>query len=121
MAALRWVVHSACHVLGYPKDTNTPDQMASAVGYPTKELANGDHVKSLKVPTTNVGLSNTADSYPSGFQMPLHYPRYSKADYDKMEEWKLDLLLKQYGLNFEGTLDEKREYAKGAFLWPDQY
>lgn len=98
--------------------------MATTVGYQTKEQANGD-VKSLKVPTNEAGLSYTAavaeDTYLSGFQMPLHYPRYSKADYEKMEEWKLDLLLKQYGLNFKGTLDEKREYAKGAFLWPDQY
>ena len=32
--------------------------------------------------------------------MPLHYPRYTKRDYEKMEEGKLDLLLKQYGLCF---------------------
>ena len=36
--------------------------------------------------------------------MPLHYPRYTKRDYKKMEEGKLDLLLKQYGLYFDGTL-----------------
>lgn len=56
-----------------------------------------------------------------GFQMPLHYPRYTKEDYEKMEEWKVDLLLKQYGLGFfKGTLEEKRAFAKGTFLWPDQ-
>ncbi|KAJ0044997.1 hypothetical protein Pint_03876 [Pistacia integerrima] len=55
-----------------------------------------------------------------GFQMPLHYPRYTKEDYEKMEEWKVDLLLKQYGLSFKGSLEEKRAYAKGTFLWPDQ-
>ncbi|KAA8520921.1 hypothetical protein F0562_011594 [Nyssa sinensis] len=27
------------------------------------------------------------------FQMPLHYPRYKKADYETMPEWKLDRLL----------------------------
>ncbi|XP_062088115.1 uncharacterized protein LOC133794747 [Humulus lupulus] len=120
MAALRWVVHSACHVLGYSNAPSKP--MAAAVGYPTtKEQANGDRqAKSLQM-HTNVGLSNTADTYPSGFQMPLHYPRYSKADYEKMDEWKLDSLLMEYGLSFKGALDEKREYAKGAFLWPDQY
>ncbi|KAF4368788.1 uncharacterized protein LOC115707288 [Cannabis sativa] len=128
MAALRWVVHSACHVLGYTtKDTNscTPsNQMASAVGYPNHQanIVNGDHhdqVKSLQVNSiTKEGLSS---NYPSGFQMPLHYPRYSKADYEKMDEWRLDTLLMEYGLNFKGTLYEKREYAKGAFLWPDQY
>ncbi|XP_024022330.1 uncharacterized protein LOC112091870 [Morus notabilis] len=108
MATLKWFVHSACHVLGYP----------------TKEGANinGDAKNSLKVPngTNNVGLMSE-NSEVMEFQMPLHYPRYAKTDYEKMEEWRLDLLLKQYGLSFKGSLDEKREYAKGAFLWPDQY
>ncbi|MBA0694742.1 hypothetical protein Goari_005015 [Gossypium aridum] len=59
----------------------------------------------------------------SGFQMPLHYPRYTKADYEKMEEWKVDMLLREYGLSLEGnlSLDEKRAYAMGTFLWPHQY
>ena len=56
----------------------------------------------------------------SGFQMPLHYPRYKKCDYERMEEWKVDILLMQYGLRFDGTLEEKRAYAIGTFLWPDQ-
>ncbi|GKG23246.1 hypothetical protein Tco_0391282 [Tanacetum coccineum] len=56
----------------------------------------------------------------SGFQMPLHYPRYQKNDYEKMEEWRLDLLLEQYGLGFDGCVDDKRAYAMGAFLWPHQ-
>ncbi|KAA8516144.1 hypothetical protein F0562_019323 [Nyssa sinensis] len=30
------------------------------------------------------------------FQMPLHYPRYSKADYETMPEWKHDYLLAEY-------------------------
>ncbi|KAI3456575.1 hypothetical protein Pfo_013238 [Paulownia fortunei] len=54
------------------------------------------------------------------FRMPIHYPRYKKDDYEKMEEWKLDNLLQQYGLAFDGSLEEKRAYAMGAFLWPDQ-
>lgn len=55
------------------------------------------------------------------FQMPLHYPSYKKGDYEKMEEWRLDILLKQYGfLNFNGNLEEKRKFAIGTFLWPDQ-
>lgn len=58
---------------------------------------------------------------PLGFQMPLHYPRYTKADYEKMEEWRVDMLLREYGLSFKGTLEEKKAYAIGAFLWPDQY
>lgn len=83
-----------------------------------EERVRGDlAVSSLKVAKNGGSLPEN----PSGFQMPLHYPRYKKTDYEKMEEWKVDLLLKQYGLSFEGTLDEKRAYAMGAFLWPDQY
>ncbi|MCO5548300.1 hypothetical protein L7F22_001757 [Adiantum nelumboides] len=54
---------------------------------------------------------------PSTFQMPLHYPKYSKEDYDNMPEWKLDRLLEEYGLPVLGTLGEKRQYAVGVFLW----
>ncbi|KAF3320000.1 hypothetical protein FCM35_KLT22399 [Carex littledalei] len=55
-----------------------------------------------------------------GFQMPLHYPRYKKEDYEKMEEWRIDQLLREYGLVVNGSLEEKRDFAMGAFLWPDQ-
>lgn len=68
-----------------------------------------------------VGIKISKEDYPNGFQMPIHYPRYSKADYEKMEEWRVDMLLKEYGLSFNGTsVDEKRAFAMGAFLWPDQ-
>uniref|UniRef100_A0A7N0UN30 DUF7722 domain-containing protein n=1 Tax=Kalanchoe fedtschenkoi TaxID=63787 RepID=A0A7N0UN30_KALFE len=57
----------------------------------------------------------------SGFQMPLHYPRFNKSDYEKMDEVRLRLLLAEYGLRFDDWgLDEVRAYAIGAFLWPDQ-
>ncbi|KAL5710973.1 hypothetical protein ACHQM5_021475 [Ranunculus cassubicifolius] len=56
----------------------------------------------------------------SYFQMPLHYPRYSRKDYECMQEWKLDRLLGEYGLPVSGDLASKREYAMGAFLWPDE-
>ncbi|XP_020598316.1 uncharacterized protein LOC110037917 [Phalaenopsis equestris] len=56
-----------------------------------------------------------------GFRVPLHYPRYKKEDYENMDEWKLDMLLKEYGLEVEGTLDEKKSFAMGTFLWPDQF
>ncbi|PIM99172.1 hypothetical protein CDL12_28337 [Handroanthus impetiginosus] len=56
-----------------------------------------------------------------GFQMPLHYPRYKRSDYEKMEEWQVDMLLREYGLSVEGNLEEKRRFAMGAFLWPDQF
>ncbi|KAK7276312.1 hypothetical protein RIF29_17451 [Crotalaria pallida] len=55
----------------------------------------------------------------SYFQMPLHYPRYTEKDYQDMPEWKLDRLLKEYGLpTTHGDLAYKREFAMGAFLWP---
>jgi hypothetical protein len=56
-----------------------------------------------------------------GFRMPLHYPRYKKADYESMPEWRVDCLLREYGLPAEGDLDSKRRFAMGAFLWPDEY
>ncbi|OEL12543.1 hypothetical protein BAE44_0026440 [Dichanthelium oligosanthes] len=55
------------------------------------------------------------------FRMPLHYPRYKKADYEAMPEWRVDCLLREYGLPVAGDLRAKREFAMGAFLWPDQY
>lgn len=51
------------------------------------------------------------------FQMPLHYPRFKKADYENMAEWQLDCLLASYGLPVTGNLEQKRKYAMGAFLW----
>ncbi|GAB2227631.1 hypothetical protein Droror1_Dr00009457 [Drosera rotundifolia] len=51
------------------------------------------------------------------FQMPLHYPRYSKSDYEAMPEWQLDRLLEQYGLPAAGSVEQKRIFAIGAFLW----
>ena len=55
----------------------------------------------------------------SFFQMPLHYPRYTKKDYENMPEWQLDRLLEAYGLPIFGDLNYKRSFAMGAFLWPD--
>ena len=57
----------------------------------------------------------------AGFRMPLHYPRYKKADYETMPEWRVDCLLREYGLPVAGDLRAKREFAMGAFLWPNQY
>ena len=54
------------------------------------------------------------------FQMPLHYPRYRKSDYETMPEWKLDSLLNEYGLPVTGDVTQKRNFAMGAFLWPSQ-
>ncbi|XP_051220717.1 uncharacterized protein [Lolium perenne] len=59
-----------------------------------------------------------------GFQMPVHYPRYKKADYEAMPEWRLDCLLREYGLLAAAPgddIDSKRRFAMGAFLWPGQF
>ncbi|KAG5626622.1 hypothetical protein H5410_011840 [Solanum commersonii] len=52
-----------------------------------------------------------------GFHMPLHYPRYTRAEYETMPEWKVDCLLTQYGLPSNGDVNQKRKFAMGAFLW----
>ncbi|KAJ4752442.1 cytoplasmic tRNA 2-thiolation protein [Rhynchospora pubera] len=61
------------------------------------------------------GKSEERDNF--WFQMPVHYPRYSKKDYEEMPEWQLDRLLAQYGLPVTGDLNSKRSFAIGAFLW----
>ncbi|KAL6290999.1 hypothetical protein ACE6H2_008509 [Prunus campanulata] len=55
----------------------------------------------------------------SFFKMPLHYPRYTKKDYQDMPEWKVNRLLAEYGLSTKGDLAHKRQFAMGAFLWPE--
>ncbi|KAL3645727.1 hypothetical protein CASFOL_010907 [Castilleja foliolosa] len=66
---------------------------------------NGHHKKQVSAPE---------------FQMPLHYPRYKKPDYEKMPEWQIDSLLREYGLPVAGDAHQKRRFAMGAFLWPEQ-
>merc|ERR1712151_388091 len=68
----------------------------------------------------NVSPGNEGEACPCVFQLPVHYPRYSKADYELMPEWKLDNLFQQYVLPIRGDLTCKRNYAMGTFLWPDQ-
>ncbi|KAF3439900.1 hypothetical protein FNV43_RR18178 [Rhamnella rubrinervis] len=63
------------------------------------------------------GQSQYARESCGQFQMPLHYPRYTRADYETMPEWKLDCLLNQYGLPITGDVHHKRKFAMGAFLW----
>ncbi|KAK9065679.1 hypothetical protein SSX86_015080 [Deinandra increscens subsp. villosa] len=61
----------------------------------------------------------------SNFQMPLHYPRYTKEEYKELPEWMLDRLLSEYGLSVAAgghrDLESKREFAMGAFLRPPQH
>ncbi|KAJ4823811.1 hypothetical protein Tsubulata_005657 [Turnera subulata] len=68
----------------------------------------------------NQGSKKSGDDKCSCFQMPLHYPRYKKRDYETMPEERLDCLLKQYGLPAVGDVNEKRKFAMGAFLWPEE-
>ncbi|KMT12930.1 hypothetical protein BVRB_4g090140 [Beta vulgaris subsp. vulgaris] len=95
--ALKWFFNSAfTHTL-----VHTPDQ----------NIKQHQTIQKVNLQAKQNGVST--------FQMPLHYPRYTKAEYEKMEEWKVDMLLKQYGLDHhvKGSLDEKRKFAMGAFLW----
>ncbi|EFH54299.1 hypothetical protein ARALYDRAFT_906983 [Arabidopsis lyrata subsp. lyrata] len=62
-------------------------------------------------------VQNGKNGEASVFRMPLHYPRYSKKDYQDMPEWKLDRVLADYGLSTYGDLAHKRDFAIGAFLW----
>ncbi|KAI3890990.1 hypothetical protein MKW98_007295 [Papaver atlanticum] len=110
---LKWLVNSIGTMnFGYnnPSSSSKDDKAQEISFYPMHD----DEEKKFNKVTMKRGAS-------SGFQMPLHYPRYKKSDYEKMEEWKVDMLLREYGLDsFKGTLDEKREFAMGTFLWPDQ-
>lgn len=71
----------------------------------------------------NFDRNGVVEAPGSGFKMPLHYPKYTKDDYEKMEEWRLDLLLSEYGLLVfhDTTLHEKRAIAIETFLWPHEY
>nr|DAD19142.1 TPA_asm: hypothetical protein HUJ06_020605 [Nelumbo nucifera] len=77
----------------------------------------GGGMKSIARPAQNVMGSGAKGERCGDFQMPLHYPRYTKADYETMPEWKLDCLLTQYGLPINGDIHHKRNFAMGTFLW----
>jgi hypothetical protein len=75
-------------------------------------------MESINRASPSVGGGSEGRERCGHFQMPLHYPRYNKRDYETMPEWKLDCLLKQYGLPITGDVEAKRKFAMGAFLWP---
>ena len=88
---------------------------------PTALETQANVLQSEKTFSTSVnGDANGGEAGLCDFRMPVHYPRYSKADYESMAEWKLDILLQQYGLPIRGDVASKRSYAMGAFLWPVQ-
>lgn len=123
--ALRWFLDLANDLLfGHPPEGKASDGYRNSgrdvyhgrgkcranIGC-TYGLSNGKGIVMIKYSHVNC---------PTGFQMPLHYPRYKKEDYERMEEWKVDMVLGEYGLTFLGSLEEKTAYAIGTFLWPDQ-
>uniref|UniRef100_A0A7N0TQM8 DUF7722 domain-containing protein n=1 Tax=Kalanchoe fedtschenkoi TaxID=63787 RepID=A0A7N0TQM8_KALFE len=97
---VNWVVYLWCSII-----TGTGTSTGTG-GEPVKQLCNGGDCSGKKS---------------TGFQMPLQYPRFTRSDYEKMDESRLKLLLAEYGLTVEGGLDELRAYAIGAFLWPNQH
>jgi hypothetical protein len=77
-------------------------------------------MESVARPTSNIGDGPNGQHTKErcgSFQMPLHYPRHTRAEYENMPEWKLDCLLREYGLPITGDVEQKRKYAMGAFLW----
>ncbi|CAH8387898.1 unnamed protein product [Eruca vesicaria subsp. sativa] len=77
-----------------------------------------DVVKKPLAPYHRDQLDNREVASWSSFQMPLHYPRFTKEDYEAMSEEELDRLLKLYGLTTDhGDLSCKKQFAMGAFLW----
>ncbi|EEF29732.1 conserved hypothetical protein [Ricinus communis] len=77
-------------------------------------------MESVARPAANVGGRPNGDHAKDlcgYFQMPVHYPRYTRAEYESMPEWQLDCLLKAYGLPITGDVDYKRKFAMGTFLW----
>jgi len=66
------------------------------------------------------GILPKESAFPVFHRMPLHYPTYSKVDYEAMPEWRLDLLLQEYGLPVAGSHIDKRNFAMNNFLFPDQ-
>ncbi|GMI63809.1 hypothetical protein like AT5G55620 [Hibiscus trionum] len=118
--AIKWLFSSAFTQVSGHADGNDLHTKA-VVSCPNEGLVNGNLKGYNEMERGVTSIKPSKEDYPNGFQMPVHYPRYSKADYEKMEEWKIDVLLKEYGFSFTGgTVDEKRAFAMGAFLWPDQ-
>ncbi|KAM7488839.1 hypothetical protein LguiB_026323 [Lonicera macranthoides] len=107
MGLSNWLLHSAYYIILIVLGSSSP-------------IIDNYNNKMEGDTTTSSSSGDKGKGGEGGFQMPLHYPRYRKHDYEMMEEWKIDLLLHQYGLTFCGTLPQKRAYAMGAFLWPNQ-
>ncbi|GAB2230427.1 hypothetical protein Droror1_Dr00014692 [Drosera rotundifolia] len=83
----------------------------------TSCLKGHDHEENVTVRDDEQGIIRESSS--AMFQMPVNYPRYKRSDYEMMEEGTVDRLLEEYGLGHfvDRGLDEKRQFAMGAFLW----
>ncbi|XP_050208739.1 uncharacterized protein LOC126659491 [Mercurialis annua] len=71
-------------------------------------------------PIKKTGINNSNNNCDKNkFKMPLHFPRYTKEDYEKMSEDEIDRILQDYGLFVNnGDLGYKKQFAIGAFVWP---
>uniref|UniRef100_A0A5B7BA53 DUF7722 domain-containing protein n=1 Tax=Davidia involucrata TaxID=16924 RepID=A0A5B7BA53_DAVIN len=114
--ALKWFLNSAYTIVFGNSSADVSNQLSENIITCPK----GKQIQGIVENTKEMMTCSTEKCPTLVFQMPLHYPRYTKADYEKMEEWKVDMILREYGLSFEGTLQEKRSFAVGAFIWPDQ-
>ncbi|KAJ4838474.1 hypothetical protein Tsubulata_021069 [Turnera subulata] len=110
---------SALTVLFHDECTDKANCMDSnkAQGEHTEKKASKEN-SSCTTTATKCGASEEKFSC-SQFQMPLHYPGYTKKHYEVMDEWELNLLLVDYGLQgyTHHDLAYKRNLAMGTFLW----
>ncbi|KAL0000583.1 hypothetical protein SO802_014364 [Lithocarpus litseifolius] len=114
MTSLKWFISYAfTQVLGLEDNGSMQCNHISASS--DKGQTQSKDSKEEGIAQIIVSKENSAN----GFEMPLHYPRYTKEDYEKMEDWKLDMVLKEYGLAVKGALDAKRSFAIGTFVWPN--
>ncbi|KAI4369849.1 hypothetical protein MLD38_018250 [Melastoma candidum] len=67
--------------------------------------------------TSRTGFPQRTRCAKRSFMMPLHYPRYTRSDYETKPKWKLNRLLREYGLPAAGDVEHKRKFAMGTFLW----
>ncbi|KAK3024577.1 hypothetical protein RJ639_044319 [Escallonia herrerae] len=56
------------------------------------------------------------DGWGGYFQMPLHYPSYTRAEYETMPEWKLDCLLTYMDSRFLESPDTLARYGRLLLL-----
>ncbi|KAL0709908.1 hypothetical protein Bca4012_016886 [Brassica carinata] len=90
--------------------------MAFTVGVRFANNVYGDAV--VKKPLETSSNNNREAASWSSFQMPVHYPTFTKREYEAMSEEELDRLLKLYGLPTDlGDFSCKKQFAIGAFLW----